>query len=104
MGSVDKAIPHLEQAVKLNPDLAPAQASLGRAYLRAGRPREAVPHLKAGVFSDQKGTALYELAQAYKAAGEKALADQTLREFQQSSAAALERSAEMDRKREITAP
>lgn len=104
MGSPTKAIPELEKAVKLNPSLAPAQASLGRAYLRAGRPLNAVPHLRAGLSSDQKGTALYELAQAYKASGQKALADETLRKFQRTSMAALGRSAEMDREHEITAP
>jgi len=104
MGSAEKAIPELERAVKLNPALAPAQASLGRAYLRAGRPQDAVPHLKAGLASDVRGTALYELAQAYKATGQKALGDATLRKFQQTSTAALERSAQMDREHEITAP
>lgn len=104
LGSAEKAIPELEKAVKLNPGLAPAQASLGRAYLRAGLPQDAVPHLKAGLASDEKGTALYELAQAYKATGQKALADETLRKFQQTSTAALERSAQMDREHEITAP
>lgn len=104
MGSAEKAIPELEKAVKLNPALAPAQASLGRAYLRAGRPQDAVPHLKAGLGSDERRTALYELAQAYKAAGQKALADEALRKFKQTSTAALARSAQMDREHEITAP
>jgi len=103
-GSTDKAIPQLEQAVKLEPTLAPAQASLGRAYLRAGRPKDAIPALKAALPGDEKGAARYQLAQAYRQTGQKALADETLREFQQNSAAALERSTEMDREQEITAP
>ena len=103
-GSTDEAIPQLEEAVKLHPSLAPAQASLGRAYLRAGRPKDAIPPLKAARPGDEKGAALYQLAQAYRQTGQKALADQALREFQRSSAAGLERNTELDKEREITAP
>ena len=103
-GSADKAISQLEEAVKLDPALTPAQASLGRAYLRVGRAQDAIAHLKAGLAADEKGTALYDLAQAYREAGQKTLADETLRKFQQNSSTALARSHEMDREHEITAP
>ncbi len=104
MGSYDRAIPWLEKAVRLDPNLAPAQASLGRAYLRVHRAKEAIPHLKAAVPSDDTGNTLYQLAQAYKEAGQLALANEAMQKFQRDTGAALARTQKMDEEHEITAP
>ena len=104
VGSTGEAIPYLEKATRLDPQLAPAQAALGRAYLRSGRPREAVTHLKAALPSDEKGSSLYQLAQAYRQTGQADLANQAMREFERTSSAALARTQRKDQEREITAP
>ena len=104
MGSYDQAIPWLEKAVRLDPNLAPAQASLGRAYLRVHRTKEAIPHLQAAVPSDATGNTLYQLAQAYKEAGQLALANEAMQKFERDTGAALARTHKMDEEHEITAP
>ncbi len=104
MGSYDQAIPWLEKAVRLDPNLAPAQASLGRAYLRVHRAKEAIPHLKAAVPSDKTENTLYQLAQAYKEAGQLSLANEAMQKFQRDTGAALARTQKMDEEHEITPP
>ena len=103
-GSSQSAIPYLEKAVRFEPSLAPAPAALGRAYLRSGRSREAVPHLKAALPKDEKGATLYQRAQAYKQTGQTELANRALQEFNRTSSAGLERTQQMNEEREITPP
>jgi predicted Zn-dependent protease len=45
-GDDRKAIPHLVAAVKLQPQMIPAQLFLGASYLRTGEPASAIPHLE----------------------------------------------------------
>jgi predicted Zn-dependent protease len=75
---IDQAIPALEAALRLDPTLLPARASLGRAYLQAGRQADAIPHLKAALLTDEDGTLHYQLARAYQATGQTALAKEML--------------------------
>lgn len=103
-GSAEKAVPYLETAVRLAPGLGPAQAALGLAYLRSGRPRDAVLHLKAALPSDETGATLYQLAQAYRQAGQTELANQAMRELDRTTGTALARTQKMDQERVITAP
>ena len=45
-GEDRKAIPHLAAAVKLQPQMVPAQLFLGASYLRIAEPAKAIPHLQ----------------------------------------------------------
>jgi len=45
-GRPAEAIPHLEQALRLKPDLPEAENNLGDDLRRIGRPQEAIPHLE----------------------------------------------------------
>ena len=63
----DRAIPILEAAVKGDATASAAQASLGRAYMQAGRFADAVPHLEAASADDANGDLHLQLARAYQA-------------------------------------
>ena len=63
----DRAIPILEAAVKGDATVPAAQASLGRAYMQAGRFADAVPHLEAASADDANGDLHLQLARAYQA-------------------------------------
>jgi predicted Zn-dependent protease len=62
-------LPYLERALELDRGSLPARASLGKALMRAGRGAEAIPHLEATRPIDSDGSVHYQLAQAYRAAG-----------------------------------
>jgi predicted Zn-dependent protease len=63
---LDRAIPVLEAAVKADDTVLAARASLGRAYLQAGRYAEALPHLEAASADDEDGDVHFQLARAYQ--------------------------------------
>jgi len=86
-GSVEKAVPALEAAVRGDPAHMAARASLARAYLQLGRPADAIPHLKASLQTDEDGSLHYQLARAYQATGQPELAKQMLERY-----AAIERT------------
>jgi predicted Zn-dependent protease len=79
---IEPAIPYLETAVKLDPSLLPAQASLGLCYARMGQPLKAIPHLKAALSLDNDGSLHYQLAKAYTATGQPALAKEMMAKYQ----------------------
>jgi predicted Zn-dependent protease len=78
---VEKAIPRLEAAVAGDPAHAEARGALGRAYLQAGQPAKAIPHLAAALETDEDGSLHYQLARAYQATGQPALAKQMLEKY-----------------------
>lgn len=63
---VDRALPVLEQAVKAPGALPHAPASLGRAYVQAGRYEAALPYLEAAAGTDDTGDLHLQLARAYQ--------------------------------------
>lgn len=71
----------MQNAVRLDGTFLPARAALGEAYLEAGKPDQAIPHLKAAVSDDENGSRRYQLARAYQAAGMRDQSLATLREF-----------------------
>jgi predicted Zn-dependent protease len=75
------ALPLLTKAVQLDAQLLPARASLGKAYLQAGRASEAIPHLKAAVAADADGSVHFQLAKAYERTGQPLLAKRTREQF-----------------------
>jgi predicted Zn-dependent protease len=101
---VEEALPLLRRAVTRDPKSLAAHKSLARAELAAGKPVQAIPHLKVALPTDEDGTLHYQLAQAYRASGQTELAKKALQEYQQiqSSAAAARESARQET--EITPP
>jgi predicted Zn-dependent protease len=64
---LDKGIAVLARAARAEPSLIAARASLGRAFVQAGRYDEAVPLLEAAAADDENGDVHYQLARAYQA-------------------------------------
>jgi predicted Zn-dependent protease len=76
------ALPFLNKAIRQNPGLLPAHASLARTYLALDEVQKAIPHLKAALSLDDDGSLHYQLGRAYQAGGQMELARQTLRQYQ----------------------
>jgi Flp pilus assembly protein TadD len=75
-----EALPFLRAALATDPSFLPAHASLGRALLHLGRYTEAISHLRrAAPLRDKQ--ILYQLAQAYRKAGDEANATRYLEEY-----------------------
>jgi predicted Zn-dependent protease len=102
--AAEKALPFLERAAHLAPEDKAIHASLGRAYVRVGEPKKAIPHFKAALGLDDEGTLYYQLAQAYQKAGQKDLARQAMREFKEISTAAEARKPLRIEEYQITPP
>jgi predicted Zn-dependent protease len=100
----EEATPLLLRAVNRDPQLIAAHKALARAYLGAGKAREAIAHLKAALAADEDGSLHYQLARAYQATGQATLAKEMLADYQktQRSAAAATETAVRDV--EITPP
>ena len=64
------SIEYLETALRLDPNLIEARPSLGRAYLRVGRFKEAAAELNQGLAFDYYGDIHYSLFQAYRQLGD----------------------------------
>ena len=79
----ERALPFLENAVQLSPELTGAHSALGRAYMSLGEAAKAIPHLKEGLSSDEDGSLHFQLAQAYQRTGQKELARRTLAKYQE---------------------
>ncbi|MBK5298231.1 MAG: tetratricopeptide repeat protein [Vicinamibacteria bacterium] len=80
---LDRAIAVLEQAAKAPDALPHAPASLGRAYVQAGRYEESLPFLQAAAATDQDGDVHYQLARAYQALLRPAEAAKAMAVYQQ---------------------
>jgi predicted Zn-dependent protease len=100
----EKAIPFLETALKLNPNLLPAHHALGRAYMQVGRRAAAIPHLKAALPIDEDGSLRYQLARAYQATGQAELAKQTLKDSEQQQRSDREEKNKLEQEMKVTPP
>lgn len=80
---VEQAVPYLQTALKLDSKLTPAHASLGLCYARLGEQKQAIPHLQAALALDKDGSLHYQLARAYQATGQPALAKAMMEKYQQ---------------------
>jgi len=101
---ISNAVYYLETAIKLAPAQLQAHASLGRAYVRAGQPQQAIPHLRMAAALDPDGRGYYTLSQAYEAAGQKELGREALRKYREISVARRERETETPEEYQITPP
>jgi predicted Zn-dependent protease len=98
------AIPYLNKAVTLDPQLLAAHSSLARSYLALGEAEKAVPHLKAALPIDEDGSLHYQLGRAYQARGELALAREMLKKYQEIHNAQEAANKTVEKEVEITPP
>ncbi len=101
---VEEAIPLLKRALAHNPKLLTAHKALARAFLAAGRPAEAIPHLQAALATDEDGSLHYQLASAYRTSGQPALSKLALLEYQKLQRSAVAAREAAKREVEITPP
>ena len=100
----EQAVPHLKQVVSLEPKNLPAHSSLASAYLRLGLYQDAIPHLEAALPLDRDGTLRYQLATAYRSAGQAGKAASILAEYRLVRKSVEEKNASLKLENEITAP
>ncbi len=100
----DKAVPYLETALKAQPSMKPADASLGLALGLLNRTGEAIPHLERALDLDDDGSLHYQLARAYQAKGDTQRARQLMTQYQQIQGANQQHKEEVAREAQITAP
>jgi len=100
----DQAIPYLEAALRVNPNMLPAHASLGLSLAKLDRGRDAIPHLEKALDLDDDGALHYQLAQAYRKAGDNARADTLTRQYQEIQKRNTEDKEEITKDVQITAP
>jgi tetratricopeptide (TPR) repeat protein len=86
----EKAVPVLERALQLQPNLDAASGLLGTAYIRMGKFAEAVPRLEKAAPLDHMGNIHYQLFQAYRKLGETELAQKALARSQDIRRSSLE--------------
>ncbi|HEY3740120.1 MAG TPA: tetratricopeptide repeat protein [Bryobacteraceae bacterium] len=79
----ERAEPYLRTALKSDPKMAAAAASLGLALSRLGRNSEAVPLLEKSLELDDDGSLHYQLARAYQAAGQLEKARAAMAKYQE---------------------
>jgi predicted Zn-dependent protease len=99
-----EAIIYLQKAVDADPRLLTAQSALGLAYLQVGKAANAIPHLRAALQIDEDGTLHYQLARAYQAHGDRDLAQEMLKAYQQMQAKDQESKKEVEKNVAITPP
>ena len=85
-----KALPYLQRALRLQPDLAEANELLGTAYVRLGQFAKAVPKLQKGAALDHYGNVHYQLYLAYHKLGQTQLAQTALERSQELRRSSLE--------------
>jgi len=100
----EDAVPYLERAVRGDPTVLQPQRDLARAYLRVGQVEKAIPHLKTALPLDDDGTLYYQLAQAYRKAGQRELERQMLVKFREIQSSTGAEKKKFEKSLEITPP
>jgi tetratricopeptide (TPR) repeat protein len=100
----EKAVPYLETALRMQPDMLSAHAALGMALAMLGKNSEAIPHLQRALSMDDDGSLHYNLARAYRAAGNADGARQAMEQYQQIKGRNAQVDSELAKEAEITAP
>ncbi|MDR3700821.1 MAG: tetratricopeptide repeat protein, partial [Candidatus Sulfopaludibacter sp.] len=96
--------PYLRAALANDPKLVEADASLGLALARLGKHAEAIPHLVKALQLDEDGSLHFQLAGAYRAAGEADKARATMEKYQQIVKREQETKEEVAREAQIGPP
>ena len=100
----EKALPYLEAALRGRPKMLPAHAALGMALALLDRNSEAIPHLQQALSLDDDGSLHYNLARAYRAAGNAQGAQQMMEQYQQIKQRNAQVDSELAKQAEISAP
>jgi predicted Zn-dependent protease len=100
----EQAVPYLRTALATDPKLVEADASLGLALARLGKHSEAIPHLVKALQLDEDGSLHFQLAGAYRAAGETDKARATMEKYQQIVKREQETKEEVAREAQIGPP
>lgn len=100
----EKAVPYLETALKVQPSMKAADASLGLALALINRQGEAIPHLERALELDDDGSLHYQLARAYQAKGDAARAKEMMAAYQRIQNDNQQHKEEVAKEAQITAP
>jgi tetratricopeptide (TPR) repeat protein len=100
----EDAIPHLRAALAGDPKMLAADASLGLALSRTGKNAEAIPHLQKALSLDDDGSLHFQLANAYRAAGNAEKARELMTQYQEIVKRNQEQKDEVAREAQITPP
>jgi tetratricopeptide (TPR) repeat protein len=99
-----EAIPYLQKAATSKPQFLPAQRSLGLAYLQTGQTDKAIPHLKEALSIDEDGSLHYQLGRAYQSRGERDLAREMFKQYQEMQRAQQNENKQVENEAAITPP
>ena len=99
-----EAIPYLQKAVAVDPQFLPTQKSLGLAYLQMGQTEKAISHLKDALPIDEDGSLHYQLGRAYQAHGDRDLAREMFRTYQEMQSKNQEENQGVEKAVAITPP
>ncbi len=100
----EKALAYLRAALAADPKQTAADASLGLALSRLGKNAEAIPHLQKALEIDDDGSLHYQLAGAYRAAGDAEKARATMAKYQEIVKRNQEQKEEVAREAQIGPP
>jgi tetratricopeptide (TPR) repeat protein len=100
----EQAIPFLRAALSADPRMVAADASLGLALSRLGKNAEAIPHLRRALELDDDGSLHFQLANAYRAAGDGEKASAHLAKYQEIVKRNREQKDEVAREAQIGPP
>jgi tetratricopeptide (TPR) repeat protein len=100
----EEAIPFLRAAQAADPKMLAADASLGLALSRIGKHAEAIPHLRKALELDDDGSLHFQLANAYRAAGDAEKARVVMAQYQEILKRNQEQKEEVAREAQIGPP
>jgi predicted Zn-dependent protease len=100
----EKAVPYLEAALKAQPSMKPADASIGLALALVNQPAKAIPHLEKVLDLDDDGSLHYQLARAYQTQGDTQRARELMTQYQQIQQENQQHKEEVAKEAQITAP
>lgn len=99
-----KSLSYLESALRKQPNMQAADASLGMALALLNRPADAIPHLEKALTLDEDGSLHYQLARAFQAQGNTQRARELMTKYQQIQRQNQESKDEVAKEAQITAP
>jgi tetratricopeptide (TPR) repeat protein len=100
----EQAIPFLRAALSADPRILAADASLGLALSRLGKHAEAIAHLRKALELDDDGSLHFQLANAYRAAGQGEQASAIMAKYQEIVKRNQEQKEEVAREAQIGPP
>jgi predicted Zn-dependent protease len=100
----EQAVPFLRAALAADPGMLAADASLGLALSRLGKNSEAIQHLRKALELDDDGSLHFQLANAYRAAGDGEKARTAMAQYQEIVKRTREQKEEIAREAQIGPP